>query len=67
MDRLRDYHTKWNKSDKDKYHMIPYVESKKWYRWTYIQNGNWLTDIENKLNGYLRGKGGRGDKLGVWG
>ena len=22
MDRLRDYHTDWNKSDKDKYHMI---------------------------------------------
>ena len=36
MDGPRDYHTKWNKSDKDKYHMIPYAESKKWYRWTYI-------------------------------
>ena len=22
MDGLRDYHTKWSKSDKDKYHMI---------------------------------------------
>ena len=23
MDRPRDYHTKWSKSEKDKYHMIP--------------------------------------------
>ena len=22
MDRPRDYHTRWNKPDKDKYHMI---------------------------------------------
>ena len=27
MDGPRDYHTKWSKSDKDKYHL--YVESKK--------------------------------------
>ena len=29
------------------YHL--YVESKKWYKWIYIQNRNRLTDIENKL------------------
>ena len=55
MDGPRDYHTKWSKPDKDKYHMIYdihhfYVESKKkWYKWTYIQNRNRPTDIENKL------------------
>ena len=26
-----------------------YVESKKWYKWTYLQNRNSLTDIKNKL------------------
>ena len=51
----RDYHTKWSKSYEDKYHMI-YVESKIWYKWTYLQNRNRLTDIENKY-GYQRGKG----------
>ena len=25
-----------------------YVESKKWYKWTYLQNRNSLTPIENK-------------------
>ena len=29
------------------YHL--YVESKKWYKWTYLQNRNRLTDLENKL------------------
>ena len=28
MDRPRDYHTKWSKSDKDKYMIHLYVESK---------------------------------------
>ena len=26
-----------------------YVESKIWYKWTYLQNRNRLTDIENKF------------------
>ena len=25
MDRPRDYHTKWSKSDKDKYHIISLI------------------------------------------
>ena len=34
-----------------------YVESKKkWYKWTYLQNRNKLTDLENKLM-VARGKG----------
>ena len=52
MDRPRDYHTKWIKPDKDKYHDIAYVRNlkkKKWYKWTSIQNRNRPTDIENKL------------------
>ena len=40
MDGTRDYHTKWRKSDKDKYHMILLICGifKKWYKWTYLQN-----------------------------
>ena len=40
------------------------VESKKRNKWTYLQNRNRLTDIENKL---MATKGNwRRDKLGVW-
>ena len=44
-----------------------YVESKKkWYKWTYLQNRNKLTDIENK-NTVTKGERSWGrDKLGVW-
>ena len=37
-----------------------YVESKKWYEWTYLQSTNRLTDIENKL---MVTKGERGGKI----
>ena len=42
-----------------------YVESRKWYEWTYLQNRNRDTDIENKC---LDTKGGKGtwDELGDW-
>ena len=36
-----------------------YVESKIWHRWTYLQNRNRLTDIENKLM-VTEGQGGEG-------
>ena len=36
---------------------------KKRYKWTYLQNRNRLTDIENKLM-VTKGKGRAGDKLG---
>ena len=46
--------------EKDKYHDITYMWNlKKWYKWTYLQNRNRLTDIENK-HGYQRGKSGEG-------
>ena len=62
MDRLRDYHTKWGKSEKDKYHMW----NLKKYKLTYLQNRNRLTDIENKIMG-TKGESvfWGGDKLGV--
>ena len=31
-------HTKWSQKEKDKYQMISlYVESKIWYKWTYLK------------------------------
>ena len=49
----------------DKYHMISHIWNlKKWYKWTYLQSRNRLTNIENKL---MVTKGERrGWKLGVW-
>ena len=49
MDGPRDYHTKQNKPEKDKYHMISLYVEAKIYKWTYLQNRNRLTDIGNKL------------------
>ena len=51
VDRPTEYHPKWSKPDKGKYHMISLICGiiKKWYKWSYIQNKNRPTDIENKL------------------
>ena len=56
MDGPRDYHTKWSKPDKEKY-IVSLICGifKKWYEWTYIQNRNRPTDIENKLMVTKRG------------
>ena len=53
MDEPRDYHTEYEVSQR-KTNIIwyqLYVESKKWYKWTYIQNKNRPSDKENK-HGY---------------
>ena len=63
-----DYHTKWRRSDKEiqiSYDITFMRNLKKWYKWTYLQNTNRLTDIENKLM-VIKGDSGGGDKLGVW-
>ena len=62
MDGPRDYHTKWSKSKKEKYHMVSFTCGflKKWYKWTYLWNRNKLTDLENELmvtKGESRGEG----------
>ena len=62
MDGPRDHHTKWSQSDRER--QIPYDITymwhlKKWYKWTYLQNRNRLTDIENKLM-VARGETGGG-------
>ena len=33
---------------------------KKWYKWTYLQNRNRVTDVEDKLTVTKGGKGGEG-------
>ena len=63
MDGPRDYHPKWSKSHRERqisYDITWMWNLKKWYKWTYLQNRNRLTDIENKLT-VTKGR----DKLGV--
>ena len=44
----------------------PYMwNQNKWYKWTYLQNRNRVTDVENKLMVTKGARGGR-DKLGDW-
>ena len=60
MDGPRGYHTKWSKSDRERQVScdFPYMWNlKKWYKWTYLQNRNRLTDIEKKLT-VTKGKSG---------
>ena len=69
MNGPRHYQTKWSKSEKER--QIPYDftymwDLKKSYKWTYLQNRNRFTDIENKLV-ITKGQRDRGSgKLGVW-
>ena len=57
------FYTEWNKSEREK--QIPYINAYKWniekrYRWTYLQDLNWDTHIENK---YMDTKVGREDGM----
>ena len=64
MDGPRD-DTKSERERQMSYHL--YVESKTWYKWTYLQNRNRLTDIEKRLVGAKAGQVGEGwtGSLGV--
>ena len=47
----RDYYTKWSKSERERkvsYDIVYMYNIKKWCKWTYLQNRNRLTDIDNK-------------------
>ena len=53
MDETRDCHTEWNKSDRERQisYDIAYMWTlKRGYKWTYLQNRNIVTDIENKVD-----------------
>ena len=51
MDGPRDCPTEWSKSDRERqiYDITYMWNLKKWYKWSYLQNRNRVTDIENKL------------------
>ena len=59
--------SKINQTEKDNTVWLrSYVESKT-NKWTYLQNRNRLTDLENKLNyGYQGGRVGGRDRLEIW-
>ena len=62
MDGPRDCHTEWSKSDGEGqilYDITYMWNVKKWYRWTYLQTKNRVTDVENNLM-FTEGKGGEG-------
>ena len=52
MDGPGDCHTEWSKSDTERqisYDIAYMWNLKKGYKWTYLQNKNRVTDVENKL------------------
>jgi len=51
MDRPRGCHAEWSYTVKKEYYIISFIcrTFKKCYKWTYLQNRNRLTDLENKL------------------
>ena len=59
--------SKWDGEGEISYDIPDMWNLKKWYKWTYLQNRNWFTNIDNKL---LVNKGESGewgkDKLGIW-
>ena len=54
-----------SQTEKDKYYMISFIcgIQAKWYKWTYLQQRNRLTDIENKV---MVTKGEEDGKIGIW-
>ena len=60
MNGPRDCHNEWSKSDTERqtsYNITYMWNLKNWYKWTYLQNRNRVTDVKNKLR-LLGGKGG---------
>ena len=55
------HYIKWNKSDRERKMSYDITcmwnVKKKWYKWTYLQSRNRLTDVENKLV-VTKGEGG---------
>ena len=72
VDGLRDYHTEWRKSEREK--QLSYINAylcnlEKWYRGTGLQGRNRDTDVENKCVDTKGGKCAGGwwwDELGDW-
>ena len=70
MDRPRDCHTEWSKSEREKqisHNTTCIWNLEKWYGWTSLQHRNKVTDTEHKLMDTKRGKvgGGMNWKTGI--
>ena len=63
MNGPRDYHTKWSQIEKNNHRHYLHGESKKRYKWTYLQNRNRFTDFKG---GYQRGQVWGRDGLVDW-
>ena len=66
MERPRDYHSKWSKSEKDKYHMISFICGV-----LKSDTNELIYKIETHRHrkqtyDYQRQKGGGRDELGIW-
>ena len=66
IDEPRDYPIKRSKSETDKQHDTTYVESKKGYKWTYLQNRNRHMNLENRCVATKGERWKRRNKLGGW-
>ena len=61
---LRDNHTKWSKSEKDKYHMLLLICGiQKWYKWIFLIKQKQTHISWNQTYGYQTGNVGGSDKL----
>ena len=52
MDGPKDYYTKWSKAARERqisYYITYMWNLKRGYKWTYLQNRNRLTYLENKI------------------
>ena len=65
MDGPRDCHTEWGRSERKRHTNAYMWNPEKWYRWTYLQSRNRVTDIENNFMVNKRGREGW-DELGNW-
>ena len=67
MDGPRDYHTKWNRSDREKLcHIKSFVETKNTIQINLFTKQKQTHRHRKQIYGYQRGKGeGKKEKLGV--
>ena len=56
-----DYHSKWNKLEKDRWYCLCAKSQNKWYKWTYLWNRKKTHRFTKWIYGW-----GSGGRLGVW-